>query len=127
MDCYAELVVLAFGDVQALAFADACVDAVRLASWGAVVAGADDDLVLDDDRAVFSAQAGGPATNGAGDVEEVFGPVGAGLGFAHGRAPLLYREIYGVSVESHVYISCYVSTPHPSAFGCHLPHRGRLT
>ena len=89
MDGDAKLVVLAFRDMQALALADAGVDAVGLAARCAVVARADDNVVFDDDGAVAAAQAGRAAADGTRDVEEVCRPVGTVLGIAHGVVPPL--------------------------------------
>ena len=55
VDGHAELVVLSLRHMEALALTVARVDAVGLAARRAVVARADDDLVLDDDGAVAAA------------------------------------------------------------------------
>ena len=97
MDGDAEFVVLAFRDVQALALADAGVDAVRLAARRAVVARADDDVVFDDDGAVAAAQAGRAAADSTRDVEEVCRPVGTVLGIAHRVFPSLFAPAEAAS------------------------------
>lgn len=89
VDGDAELVVPAFRDVQALALADAGIDAVGFAARCAVVARADDDVVFDDDGAVAAAQAGRAAADSTRDVKEVCRPVRTVLGIAHGVVPPL--------------------------------------
>ena len=91
MDSDAELVVLPLRHVEALALAVARIDAVGLTARRAIVARADDDLVLDDDCAVTASQAGRAAADGLGDVEEVFRPVGTLLFLIHDGSLLFVR------------------------------------
>ena len=88
VDGHAELIVLPLRHVEALALTVARVDAVGLAARRAVVARADDDLVLDDDGTVAAAQAGRAAADGLSAVEEVFRPVGTMLFLNNERSPL---------------------------------------
>ena len=69
MDRAAHLVALAAGDLQLFAHTKIQIGAVLTATGGAVVARCDDDVVLDDDGAVFFAQAGASLGDRLGDIK----------------------------------------------------------
>ena len=69
MDRAAQLVALPSGDSQSVAQAGTHVGAVLSAARGAVVAGRDDDVVFDDDRAEFAAQARTALRDRGGNIE----------------------------------------------------------
>ena len=88
MDSHTELIILSFRHMQAFAFTDACIDAVGLAARRAIIACADDDLILDDDGAITAAQAGRTASHSSRDIQKIFRPVRTLLFLIHDNSPL---------------------------------------